>query len=85
MSPKLKASAYALGALTSVVYLLNPGAGVFELLPDALPVVGNLDEAAFVTLLLGSLRGFRNLRRQRKEGEDRQLATVCPSSLPQQS
>ena len=32
-------------------YLLNPGAGVFELLPDHLPLVGNLDEAAFLRRL----------------------------------
>lgn len=76
MSPKLKASAYALSALTSVVYLLNPGAGVFELLPDALPVVGNLDEAAFVALLLTSLRGFRKLGRERKQSQERRLATA---------
>ena len=35
----------AMVALVSAVYLLNPGFGVFELLPDNLPGVGNLDEA----------------------------------------
>lgn len=45
-----------LGALFSVAYLLNPGAGIFELLPDNLPIIGNLDEAAAVALLLGCLR-----------------------------
>ncbi|MBW2456153.1 MAG: DUF1232 domain-containing protein [Deltaproteobacteria bacterium] len=76
MSPKLKAYAYALGALTSLVYLLNPGAGVFELLPDALPLVGNLDEAAFAALLLTSIRGFRKLGRERKLSKERRLATA---------
>jgi hypothetical protein len=28
------------------IYLLNPGAGILELLPDNLPLVGNLDEGA---------------------------------------
>ena len=37
----------AMVALVSAVYLLNPGFGVFELLPDNLPGVGNLDEAFF--------------------------------------
>jgi uncharacterized membrane protein YkvA (DUF1232 family) len=44
--------------LISVIYLLNPGAGIFELIPDNLPVIGNLDEAAAVALLLGCLRYF---------------------------
>jgi uncharacterized membrane protein YkvA (DUF1232 family) len=39
-------------------YLLNPGAGIFELIPDNLPLIGNLDEAAAVTLLLMCLRYF---------------------------
>jgi len=45
-------------ALFSVIYLLNPGAGIFELIPDNLPLVGNLDEAAAVALLLACLRGL---------------------------
>ncbi len=44
--------------LLSVVYLLNPTAGVFEILPDNLPFIGNLDEAAAVALLLMCLRYF---------------------------
>lgn len=28
------------------IYLLNPGAGILELLPDTIPLVGNLDEGA---------------------------------------
>lgn len=41
---------YALGLL-SVVYVLNPGSGIFELLPDNIPLVGNLDEGAAFTML----------------------------------
>lgn len=44
--------------LLSVLYLLNPTAGFFELIPDNLPLIGNLDEAAAVTLLLMCLRYF---------------------------
>jgi len=44
--------------LLSVLYLLNPTAGVFEILPDNLPLIGNLDEAAAVALLLMCLRYF---------------------------
>lgn len=42
----------ALGAL----YVLNPTAGVLELLPDNLPGVGNLDEAGAAALLIFGLR-----------------------------
>lgn len=38
-----------------LVYLINPTAGVLELIPDNLPIVGNLDEAAAMTGLLASL------------------------------
>ncbi len=44
--------------LLSILYLLNPGAGVFELIPDNIPGLGNLDEATAVLLLLSCLRYF---------------------------
>jgi hypothetical protein len=49
-----------IGALTglSLLYLINPGAGFFELIPDNLPLVGNLDEAAAAALLMAGLRYF---------------------------
>ncbi len=50
---------YIAGAALSALYLLNPGAGVFELLPDHLPLVGNLDEAAFLGMLVACIRGLR--------------------------
>lgn len=46
------AGGVALGAL----YILNPTAGVLELLPDNLPGVGNLDEAGAAALLIFGLR-----------------------------
>jgi len=33
-------------ALLSLVYLLNPTFGIFEIIPDNLPLIGNLDEGA---------------------------------------
>ncbi len=44
--------------LLSILYLLNPGAGVFELIPDNIPGLGNLDEATAVLLLVSCLRYF---------------------------
>jgi hypothetical protein len=46
----------AAGALVSVVYLANIGAGIFELSPDVVPGVGNLDEVLFSFLLIFCLR-----------------------------
>ena len=46
-----------LGVL-GAVYLLNPGAGIFELIPDSLPLVGNLDDAAALVLLVICLQHF---------------------------
>jgi uncharacterized membrane protein YkvA (DUF1232 family) len=42
----------------SVLYVLNPTAGLFEIIPDNLPLIGNLDEAAAVALLLMCLKYF---------------------------
>lgn len=40
------------------VYLANPTWGVLELIPDNMPMVGNLDEAGIVAILLACLRYF---------------------------
>ena len=48
----------AAGALVvSGIYMLNPTWGV-DLLPDNLPIVGNLDEAFFTVVFLSSLAYF---------------------------
>lgn len=44
--------------IIAVMYILNIGMGVIELIPDNIPFVGNLDEAGAVTLLLMCLRYF---------------------------
>ncbi len=48
----------ALLGILSVFYILNPGAGIFELIPDNIPFIGNLDEAGAVFILLACLRYF---------------------------
>jgi len=60
--------------LLSGLYLLNPGAGVFELIPDNIPLLGNLDEASAVMLLMACFRYFNIdlsnfFRRRRREIE----------------
>lgn len=47
----------ALGFL-GAIYLINPTAGFFELLPDNIPFLGNLDEAVAAGLVLAALRYF---------------------------
>jgi len=42
--------------LIFLFYVLNPSAGIFELLPDNFPVVGNLDEVFASALILGILK-----------------------------
>ncbi len=48
---------FCFGAL-AVLYLMNPTLGMFELIPDNFPVIGNLDEAAATSLLIVCLRYF---------------------------
>jgi uncharacterized membrane protein YkvA (DUF1232 family) len=48
---------YILAAL-GLVYILNPGAGFIELIPDNLPIVGNLDEGAAFLLIWYALVEF---------------------------
>lgn len=40
------------------LYLANPTAGLLELIPDVTPVVGNLDEATAMALLISGLSYF---------------------------
>lgn len=44
--------------LMSFLYLLNPTFGLFEFIPDAVPFIGNLDEATASFLFLSSLSYF---------------------------
>ena len=48
----------AISGLLGILYLINPTAGVFELIPDNLPIIGNLDEAAAAALVLAALRYY---------------------------
>jgi uncharacterized membrane protein YkvA (DUF1232 family) len=45
-------------SLIGAVYLLNPTAGIIEIIPDNLPLVGNLDEAAAALLVWQGLNHF---------------------------
>ena len=62
LTPSHRTPAKTLGAIVlgglSLVYLLNPTAGFLELIPDNIPVIGNLDEVAATVLLLNCLAYF---------------------------
>ncbi len=45
-------------AVLSLIYILNPTAGTLEILPDFLPIVGNLDEGVASVLLWYGLVEF---------------------------
>ncbi|MBP6456122.1 MAG: DUF1232 domain-containing protein [Chitinophagaceae bacterium] len=42
----------------AIIYLINPTFGLFEFLPDNLPLIGNLDEGLATTIILYSLNYF---------------------------
>jgi len=47
-----------IAAACSVLYLLNPTAGILEVIPDNFPFIGNLDEATATAILLACARYF---------------------------
>lgn len=44
------------GLITGTLYILNPGGGIIEFIPDNIPLVGNLDEAGATALIIYSLQ-----------------------------
>jgi uncharacterized membrane protein YkvA (DUF1232 family) len=48
----------ALAGFVSFVYLINPGAGFLEIIPDNFPIIGNLDEAAACAIILAAFRYY---------------------------
>jgi len=38
------------------LYVLNPTGGIAELIPDVIPLIGNLDEATILFLMFGAMR-----------------------------
>lgn len=49
-----------------LIYLLNPGLGIFELLPDNIPLIGNLDEGGAAILVWYGLQEILEKRRRNK-------------------
>ena len=55
----LRKVASVLGLVLGVIYILNPTFGIFELIPDNLPYIGNLDEASAVFLIVACLKELK--------------------------
>ena len=54
--------------LVGLVYVLNPTFGIFELIPDNLPLIGNLDEGlAYILILLGLVELLEGGKRDSSE------------------
>jgi uncharacterized membrane protein YkvA (DUF1232 family) len=60
---------YVLGGI-GLVYILNPTAGIIELLPDNLPILGNLDEAGAAMLVWAGIVEIFEARRRRMNQSD---------------
>jgi hypothetical protein len=58
-------------SLIGFVYILNPTLGIFELLPDNLPVIGNLDESAATMLIWFGIVEFFEGRKYRRASKGR--------------
>lgn len=43
-----------------IIYILNPTAGVIEILPDNIPFIGNLDEATATAILIKCIYYLKN-------------------------
>ncbi|MBT8036317.1 MAG: DUF1232 domain-containing protein [Verrucomicrobiae bacterium] len=54
----MKSILVAVVALCCAVYLLNPGFGQVELINDLLPIIGNIDEATAMAVLIACARYF---------------------------
>lgn len=46
-------------ALLSLIYLINPTAGILEFIPDNIPFIGNVDEGLASYILFSSIEYFR--------------------------
>lgn len=55
-SPKDIAVVIILGI--SILYIVNPTAGIIEFIPDNIPMIGNLDEGVATTLIISCLGYF---------------------------
>ncbi|NJN65423.1 MAG: DUF1232 domain-containing protein [Chloroflexaceae bacterium] len=51
---------YVVLLVLGAIYLINPGLGIVELIPDNMPVIGNLDEAGVASLMVLIIQRLRS-------------------------
>ena len=69
----LRKVASILGLVIGIIYILNPTFGIFELIPDNLPYIGNLDEASAVLLILACLKELKNKEESESEEQNQDV------------
>ena len=52
-------------SIFSMLYLLNPTAGLIEIIPDNIPFIGNLDEGVAAVLVWEGINQLRNVIKSR--------------------
>lgn len=80
----------AVAGVFAVIYLLNPTAGFIELIPDAFPIIGNLDEAGAVLIIVAALRHFgidlnnlfdaKDIKSEKKKETDKTVIQIQPKN-----
>jgi hypothetical protein len=63
------------------LYLLNPTFGLFEFIPDAMPIIGNLDEVGATLIILNAFR-YYGVDLQRLFGRQAENPTDSRASQP---
>lgn len=79
MSRLLKEMMILALAVFAVIYLANPTAGFLEFLPDNLPLIGNLDEAGAVLILVNTF-AYYGLDLSRLYGDKNKRPSQLPPS-----
>ncbi|MEA3327617.1 MAG: DUF1232 domain-containing protein [Chloroflexota bacterium] len=73
---------YAL-AVIGIIYILNPTSGFLELIPDNLPLIGNIDEGAAVMLILAgiveALEGRKYVKGKKEQAVSKTDTSVAES------
>jgi hypothetical protein len=69
-------------SLIGLVYIINPGAGFLEFLPDNLPIIGNLDEGVAMMLLWMGLVEFFEGRKAQQSVVDGEIIEPDPYYPP---
>ena len=65
---KMKKFGCLIGLVVGIIYILNPTFGIFEIIPDNIPYIGNLDEASAVLLIIACLKELR--KKDKSNDED---------------